>query len=863
MAKFLLFFVLALFTFHGVSKAGLASSYDMPDTGIASNTVIDIIEHRGGIWLATGKGVNFSLDSGRTWLIYDQTNGLRKDDISALCSVGDRLWVATNYDTLVGKDIVSASDGLTYTDNLGELWTRIKFGTDGLNIPRVLGGNRTIYDLTGFDDRANNRNWLFASAFAGGLLASQDGGIHWRRIFCSLADSLNFFNDNVELDLRNRYFSCAIDSSHGDTVHLWAGTAGGVVDYVYRSRRSKLFSARLNRMALCAPCANDTGVLYLGGDKGFSRARTVGEPFISRGTADGLPGEYITALVNFGGKLFVGTTADSARGVSTGLAVSTDDGDSFTDSRLDSVMGSNRQVADFASIGHRLYMAGGEGGLLVTTDSGRTWGKVFIDSGSVAVNRRNVVNALDALADTLRVGTDSGLVTLYFDPAGTVDSSSFKVFAEDRTSPKFSSTKVVRIRTQRYGLDIMSGHYDSLAIWTINRPLTANGSPIVGRSRDGSVWQRLVMQATTNDIGFHADTTFVAGTFGIRYTTTGENPTLSFQDQVKDTLTFDNFERDTVTAIEIQGPTVCFSSTRGVAISRDHAKSFRIFRGNPDSLMADVAFNYTFANTINLDSSTFGLTGDWIPAMAIRPGDQSRYRIWVSSRPTTKAGEFNGITTARYVETGTGPQKTYKLRWEPVYGDGFAWNFGFNGDSVFAATNAGLLMYREIAGQAKWDTIRFVNSSGDTLVGSDRAVYSVRAIDTLLWVGTENGTVVMNLRDFRKSWVNGVVDSTNDVYAFPVPFSPNEHESVSFHFPVTNPSGSRVTIEVYDFAMELVATVFSDQFFPKGLYQGRYKGVPEWNGRNGDGRLVAVGVYYFKVKYSNDGVRWGKLAVIP
>ena len=84
---------------------------------------------------------------------------------------------------------------------------------------------------------------------------------------------------------------------------------------------------------------------------------------------------------------------------------------------------------------------------------------------------------------------------------------------------------------------------------------------------------------------------------------------------------------------------------------------------------------------------------------------------------------------------------------------------------------------------------------------------------------------------------------------------------VDFRFVVDQ--DANVTVEVYDFAMNQVARPIDNVFYPAGHYpNGGYPRVT-WDGRNGDGELVAVGVYYFRVEYSTGDVRWGKLAVIP
>ena len=49
--------------------------YDIPDTGYVSNTVIDIIPHDGGLWFASGKGINLTYDGGLSWFLTTQGRG--------------------------------------------------------------------------------------------------------------------------------------------------------------------------------------------------------------------------------------------------------------------------------------------------------------------------------------------------------------------------------------------------------------------------------------------------------------------------------------------------------------------------------------------------------------------------------------------------------------------------------------------------------------------------------------------------------------------------------------------------------------------------------------------------------------------
>ncbi len=275
----------------GVIAAEIAQTYQTEaglSPGIASKVAIDIISHGAdstGVWLATGKGVNFSFDQGESWFVRNTVHGLPSENLSAMYSAGQRLWVGSNHNEEIQGRLMIISDGLSYTDDDGATWATLDFSANGLDIPYVQGGDRTVFDITGhadpgfFNDRStdNDADWLFFAAFAGGLLTSQDGGDNWRRVFASRMDSIQFNLTGQAPSLRNRLFACAADSSHGDSLFLWAGTAAGVFQYVYAPPRNKLYSHRINRIVFCDSCSQGDGSLIFIGGESRSR-RPLGNP---------------------------------------------------------------------------------------------------------------------------------------------------------------------------------------------------------------------------------------------------------------------------------------------------------------------------------------------------------------------------------------------------------------------------------------------------------------------------------------------------------------------------------------------------------------------------------------------------------
>ncbi len=477
--KFLLCFFLVIILIPK-AKAAIATSYEDPDTVLAATIGIDIIKHAGGVWVATGAGVNFTFDLGQTWLLYDTSNGMLSDNLSAIFSLNNRLWVGANHSELVNEAPTTFSDGLLFTDDIGDNWFQVDFSASGVD--KLLGVNAQVFDITGHYDANQNEDWLFFAAFAGAMVASRDGGTSWRRIYPSIQDSIEYVDNFPCIGegspcFSMRYFSCAADTSHGDTLFLWGGTAEGIFEYIFIPADLKAFSPLINQFAFCDDCTDSAGsFVFIGGNNGLTRGFKTGGPFVSRFQADGLPGPQVSAVIDFRDRVIVGT-ADASGSSSTGLAYSDDRGDSFTavagfNSSYASAGNSNR-IYDFAVIGERLYLAAEEAGLLVSQDSGLSWSTVVIDTPDISQgNRRNVVYALDAQADTLRLGTDSGLVQLFLDPAGAVDSSRFYVFTEDANS----SARVTKVRTQRF---YTGGTLDSSAIWTVNQKATINEMEIL------------------------------------------------------------------------------------------------------------------------------------------------------------------------------------------------------------------------------------------------------------------------------------------------------------------------------------------------------------------------------------------------
>ena len=161
-----------------------------------------------------------------------------------------------------------------------------------------------------------------------------------------------------------------------------------------------------------------------------------------------------------------------------------------------------------------------------------------------------------------------------------------------------------------------------------------------------------------------------------------------------------------------------------MAMSKNRGTKYKIHRVNTDSLGADIITQSTYENTSPLLE---GITGNFVPAIEVQYVDSGPAIVWASVRPTSGGREGIAVgAVIQLIDTSATPDDTLHVRqWLSQY-DQFAWNYAFNGDTAFAATDSGLI-YTVDTGYT-WDTMQFIDTAGDTLYDSGRPVFGVAVI---------------------------------------------------------------------------------------------------------------------------------------
>ena len=272
---------------------------------------------------------------------------------------------------------------------------------------------------------------------------------------------------------------------------------------------------------------------------------------------------------------------------------------------------------------------------------------------------------------------------------------------------------------------------------------------------------------------------------------------------------------------------------------------YRFIFFNSDSL-PDTVFHYFSADTTVAPG--FHLPGDFVISLGVQYLPSGSV-IWAACKPV-RSGE---VAVTRSTDDGQSWITTdASIGFE-------CWNFAFDDTIVYAATTQGLVRTEDNG--ATWTSLGgFVDYVNGNLYLSP-TFYAVEVQGDTLWGGGPDGVVRTTdggstWRIFRSYLPAGSPDA-GDSYAYPVPFSPDRGSGyVRIHYRA--PSSTRADIKIYDFAMNLVATVASG----KQLTADKEYDNDVWDGRNGKGDRAANGVYFYRIKMDDGTDWWGKLAVL-
>ncbi|MFH1566916.1 MAG: hypothetical protein ABIL09_02880, partial [Gemmatimonadota bacterium] len=304
-------------------------------------------------------------------------------------------------------------------------------------------------------------------------------------------------------------------------------------------------------------------------------------------------------------------------------------------------------------------------------------------------------------------------------------------------------------------------------------------------------------------------------------------------------------------AVEAYGDTVWVGTAGGICRSFDGGATWQTDR-------------------VRLDAADRPLPGhvsaNWVVAVERQALSDGSSAVWAGTRVSQGEGQVDGFSVTR--DQGV----TWQFSW-PASGPTFAWDYGFDADTVWAATERAL--YSSADGGARWDSVAVADPfTGVRLRGAFVGVETVAAAgEASLWVGADNG--LARSVDGGRSWTvlsfplktpsldggevigeGGLIDADSvATYAAPTPFSPSRDEACRIVYSLSR--DAEVTIEIYDFASRPVRTLLRSE--PRA---GQRNHGEHWDGTDADGQVVANGVYFYRLELDGGARAFGKLVVL-
>jgi hypothetical protein len=244
------------------------------------------------------------------------------------------------------------------------------------------------------------------------------------------------------------------------------------------------------------------------------------------------------------------------------------------------------------------------------------------------------------------------------------------------------------------------------------------------------------------------------------------------------------------------------------------------------------------------------ILGNWVIAIdEQRLGSQTR--IWTTNWVAQDPDEDFGVS---YTDDGG-------LTWKNLLRGVKAYAFAFKDSVAYIVSDQGI--FRTPDGGLSFSNVSSITDPGSHQAIFSASMFAVAVVGDTVLVGTGDGiasTIDNAQNTFGARWTvrraYQQVGTTGAAYAYPNPFAPNL-EQVRIHYAAGLAGSSHeVSIEIFDFGMNRLRTLIN--------HASRSGGELDeiWDGRDDQGRTVANGVYFFRIKTDTGDPEFGKILVL-
>jgi len=638
------------------------------------------------------------------------------------------------------------------------------------------------------------QNDIYSATFYGGLVYSMDGGYNWDNLYLNDLDSTDLV-DSTFRSYSNRYFSVKVDPTlNPDTISVFAGTAYGINRFIFTN--------------------------YGNGLKQDS-AWTIGHD--GADIENSLPGNHVVAMAVNGepGRIYdmfvVGNRAYVAHDQKGLYVVNISNptspsviGDFDNQIRAHGVYveGDYAYVADYSAGLQILDVSSDDPDSVGYFDTGEATHDVFVEGDyAYAANHLSGVTIVNVS-----------------DPANPFQESQYMVYGGingvyavgDYAYLAAGYDGFVIIDVSDPSDPVMTGVYDSLGF--ANEVYVDSNLAYVADRDSGLV----VLDITDPAVPTRVDV----------YGMPGDAQSVYFDNDkiyVTDDIAVRVFEID-------DGDTLVYA-VGDYAYLGGHDTPGNAVDIVVDGEYAFVADNYFGMQVFDVDPpESILLSGNFAPVC-------SSY-IWAGCR--IGVGESSQNYAVAY-------STDYGQNWKTVIYES-SWDFAFIGDTVIVATDNGLYISDDYEA---WDVITEIEDESGLSKYFPSGFYCVETVGSEIWAGGADGAVHRSADGLTWDVFRSQLYE-DDHFAYPSPFSPiaSTRKGATIHY--KPPQTTDVTIKIYDFNLDLVATVIDGASRPGGVEADN----DVWDGKNDKGKTVANGVYFYNIKLGTGQDWWGKVAVI-
>lgn len=461
-------------------------------------------------------------------------------------------------------------------------------------------------------------------------------------------------------------------------------------------------------------------------------------------------------------------------------------------------------------------------GLNISTDDGLTWtnyyGKdPFGEDGVYAIGYNNGViwasTGVRYYDDNVQEEIDKGTGLKYSNDLGktwTSISQPIDVQADSMITYGINNLKILPITVTQNNVIFDIG-FTPGAVWIAS---FAGG---IRRSTDnGQTWQRIVLPSDSVN--------HISPTDTLKYCIT------PYGGQICATGSF-NFEGFSIAVVN--DSTVYIGTAGGINKTTNAGAQY------PDW----TKFNHT--NEAN------PISGNWVTYMDYNPASST---LWASTWRAAGPDEFYGVSAT--TDGGN--------NWSIYLKDKTAFNYGFKNNEVIATTDDGL--YRSTDAGQTWVSPSSIRDEVSKLPLLTSIFYDVDYNGKYFWIGSDDGMVRFEETSgiWQGNWkiylTSQALTTSAETYAYPNPFYPQIDRVVKIKYS-TGGKSVPVTIRIFDFGMDYVRTIIQNVQRGNSSNPNSTQ-LDYWDGRDENHKIVANGVYFYRIDRGSESPIFGKIILI-